>query len=74
MNFLASKSSVRKSIEYTDTLFNILRDILIEDNPIQELKLEILVFLNQNLLKQNLELEILLLMKKFMYQLTKNSF
>ena len=25
--------SVRKSIEYTDTLFNILRDILIEDNP-----------------------------------------
>ena len=25
--------SVRKSIDYTDTLFNILRDILIEDNP-----------------------------------------
>ena len=25
--------SVRKSIEDTDTLFNILRDILIEDNP-----------------------------------------
>ena len=25
--------SVRKSIEHTDTFFNILRDILIEDNP-----------------------------------------
>ena len=25
--------SVRKSMEYTDTFFNILRDILIEDNP-----------------------------------------
>ncbi len=25
--------SVRKSVKYTDTFFNILRDILIEDNP-----------------------------------------
>ena len=51
-----NNQSIRKSIEATDT-FNILKDILIEDRPYTRIELEISGFSNQNLQRQNLELE-----------------
>ena len=71
-NFQGEKiKSIRTSIEIADTFFDILKDILVEDNPYTRIEIRNLVFLNQNLQKLNLELEILLRTKKYMFQLIK---
>ena len=59
--------SIRKSQILLEDFFNIMKDMLIEDNPYTRIEIRNFGVFESNRQKQNLKLEILKLMKKFMF-------